>query len=59
VRWLRRLIEEDEKLTIEEAALAVSALAALGDREHENAFSSLLALAERATRQQRRPREAS
>jgi hypothetical protein len=30
LRWLRRLLEEDECLTIDEAALAVSALAALG-----------------------------
>jgi hypothetical protein len=30
IRWLRRLLEEDENLTVEEAALAASALAELG-----------------------------
>jgi hypothetical protein len=33
VRWLLRLLEEDESLTIEEATLAASALAALGAGE--------------------------
>jgi hypothetical protein len=28
VRWLRRLLEEDDSLTIEEAAMAASCLAA-------------------------------
>jgi hypothetical protein len=51
LRWLRRLLEEDECLTIDEAALAVSALAALGGRGHTEALSALLALAERATGQ--------
>jgi hypothetical protein len=32
VRWLRRLLEEDQNLTIEDASLAASALAALGGR---------------------------
>ena len=59
VRWLRRLLEEDEHLTIEEAALAASALAGLGGRGHEEAFSTLSALAERATRRRQRPRIAS
>jgi hypothetical protein len=59
VRWLLRLLEEDEHLTIEEAVLAASALAALGGRGHEEAFSTLSALAERATRQGRRRRLAS
>jgi hypothetical protein len=51
VRWLRRLLEEDPNLSIEEAALAASALASLGGRAHDEAFSTLSALAERATRQ--------
>jgi hypothetical protein len=51
VRWLRRLLEEDDNLTIEEATLAVSALAALGSRAHAEALSTLSAVAERATRQ--------
>jgi hypothetical protein len=35
--WLRRLLEEDESLTIEDAALAASALGVLGDRGHADA----------------------
>jgi hypothetical protein len=46
IRWLRRLLEKDPHLTIEEAALATSALAALGGRMHAQALS---AMAERAT----------
>ncbi len=49
VRWLRRLLEEDENLTIDEAALAVSALGSLGGRGHAEAVSTLTAMAERAT----------
>jgi hypothetical protein len=41
LRWLRRLLEEDECLTIDEAALAVSALAGLGGRGHAEALSAL------------------
>jgi hypothetical protein len=59
VRWLLRLLEEDENLTIEEAVLAASALAALGGRGHEQAVSTLSAMAERATRQRQRRRVAS
>jgi hypothetical protein len=59
VRWLRRLLEEDENLTVEKAALAASALAALGSRGHDEALSTLTALAERATRQRTRRRLAS
>jgi hypothetical protein len=50
VRWLLRLLQEDENLTIEEAALAASALAALGGRGHSGALSILSALAGQATR---------
>ncbi len=53
VRWLRRLLEEDESLTIEEAALAASCLSALGGPSHEEAYGMLAAMAERATRQSR------
>jgi hypothetical protein len=59
VRFLRRLFEDDPNLTIDEAALATSALAALGGRSHEQAVSTLRAMAERASRQPRRPRVAS
>jgi hypothetical protein len=54
IRWLRRLLEEDELLSIEDAALAASALAALATRSHEQAVSTLSAMAERATRQAER-----
>jgi hypothetical protein len=50
VRWLRRLLQEDENLTIEEAGLAASALAALGGRGDAEALASLSAMAERASR---------
>jgi hypothetical protein len=50
VRWLRRLLAEHERLTIEEAALAASALLALGGPANEQVYSTLSALAERATR---------
>jgi hypothetical protein len=59
VRWLRRLLEEDDQLTIEEIALAASALAGLGGRGHWDALSTLSAMAERATRQTQRRRLAS
>ena len=49
VRWLRRLLEEGEGLTIEEANLAASCLAALGGSSHEEAVGMLAAMAERAT----------
>jgi len=46
VRWLRRLLEEHERVTIEEATLAAAALLALGGPTHEQAHSMLTALAE-------------
>jgi hypothetical protein len=45
------LLEEDETLTIEEASMAASCLVALGGSSHEEALGTLLAMAERATRQ--------
>jgi hypothetical protein len=59
VRWLRRLLEEDESLTIEEAAMAASCLSSLGGPSHEEAFGMLAAMAERATRNARARRLAS
>ena len=50
VRWLRRLLEEDESLTIEEAAMAASCLGALGGSSHEEAFGMLAAMAEKTGR---------
>jgi hypothetical protein len=51
IRWLRRRLEEDQSLTIEEAAMAASCLSALGGPSHEEAYGMLAAMAERATRQ--------
>jgi hypothetical protein len=48
VRWLRRLLEEDESLTIEEATIAASCLSALGGPSHEEAYGMLAAIADRA-----------
>jgi hypothetical protein len=59
LRWLRRLLDEDENLTIDEAALAASALSVLGGRGQAEALSTLSAMAERATSQPRPPRLAS
>jgi hypothetical protein len=58
VRWLRRLLDEDDNLTIEEAAMAASCLSALGGPSHEEAYGMLEAMAERATRQGRAGRVA-
>jgi hypothetical protein len=59
IRWLRRLLDEDRNLTVDQAVLAVSALASLGGRGHEEAHATLAAMAERASSQGRRPRLAS
>ncbi len=48
-RTLRRLLDEDPSLSLDEAASAASALAALGGRGHAEALSILQAMAERAT----------
>jgi hypothetical protein len=53
VRWLRRLLEEDETLTIEEAAMATSCMAALGGQSHDEALGMLSAMAEKASRPRR------
>jgi hypothetical protein len=49
VRWLRQSLEEDESLTIEEAAVAASCLSALGGPSHEEALGVLSAMAERVS----------
>lgn len=49
LRWLRRLLDEDAGLTLEEAALALSGLAALAGPANEQAYITLSALAERAS----------
>jgi hypothetical protein len=51
IRWLRRLLDEDANLTIDQAALAAAALVSLGGRGHEEAHATLSAMAERASRQ--------
>lgn len=48
-RWLLRLLEEDPALTIQEAALAASSLAALPGAGYLEAVQVLMAMAERAT----------
>jgi hypothetical protein len=55
---LRRLLEEDDSLTIEEAAMAASCLSTLGGPSNEEAYGMLAAMAERATRQGRAGRVA-
>jgi hypothetical protein len=52
-RWLLRLLEEDPALTIEEAALTASALAALPGAGYLEAAQTLKAMVERAN--SRRP----
>ena len=44
VRWLRRLLLEHERVTIEEALLAASCLVALGGPAHEQAYAALVAV---------------
>jgi hypothetical protein len=48
-RWLARYLEANDRATIEEAALAASALAALGGAGHDEAREALRGMAERAT----------
>jgi hypothetical protein len=50
-RWLLRYLEESDDVTIEQAAMAASCLAALGS--DEKAPGTLRAIAERATRRPR------
>jgi hypothetical protein len=47
---LRRLLEEEPNLTIEEAALAASSWQLWGGCAHEEAFSTLSTMAERTSR---------
>ena len=58
-RWLLRFLEEHDTVTIEEAMLAGSALAALGTVSHEAAHAALMDMAERATSPRRRRHVAS
>jgi hypothetical protein len=52
-RWLLRLLEEDPAMTIQEAALAASSLAALPGTGYPEAAQTLKAMAERATTRRR------
>jgi NAD(P)H-dependent FMN reductase len=49
-RWLERLLEAHPSPTIEELSLAAAALCALGGPGHDEAATSLVALAERVAR---------
>lgn len=49
-RWLFRYLEEHELATIDEAAFVTAALVALGGTGHDDAYTALLAMAERAIR---------
>jgi hypothetical protein len=52
-RWLLRFLEEHPDVTIEEAGLAASCLAALPGVGYQEAAQTLRAMAERATRRRR------
>lgn len=52
-RWLLRLLEEDPALTIQEAALAATSLAALPGAGYAQAATALKAMAETASRRRR------
>lgn len=52
-RWLLRLLEEDPDVTIQEAALAASSLAALPGAGYLEAVQALKGMAERATSRRR------
>jgi hypothetical protein len=47
-QWLSRFLEENDRVTIQEAALAAGALAALGGPGHEEAHAVLAGMVERA-----------
>jgi hypothetical protein len=52
-RWLLRYLEESGDVTVEEAAIVVTSLAALTGRGGETAVQTLRAMAERVTRRAR------
>jgi hypothetical protein len=52
-RWLLRLLEEDPVLTIQEAALAASSLAALPGVGYQEATETLKAMTKRASSRRR------
>jgi hypothetical protein len=47
-QWLSRFLEQNNRVTIQEAALAAGALAALGGPGHEEAHAVLAGMVERA-----------
>jgi hypothetical protein len=49
-RWLFRYLEEHEMATIDEAAFVTAALVALGGSGHDEAYTALLGMADRASR---------
>jgi hypothetical protein len=58
-QWLSRFLEENDRVTIQEAALAAGALAALGGPGHEEAHAVLAGMVERATTRQAAAQEAT
>jgi hypothetical protein len=59
VRWLNRLLSEQLDMTIEDCALAASALAVLGGPHHDDALATLRAMSQRAAGAKTRPGVAS
>jgi hypothetical protein len=49
-RWLRLYLDESLDVTIDEAGIVATSLAALTGREHETAVQTLRAMGERAAR---------
>jgi hypothetical protein len=47
-RWLRRFLQEHERATIEEAAIVVACLSALGGTHHAEAVRTLHVMADQA-----------
>ena len=45
-RWLQRWLERNDQATLDDAALVVACLAALGGRNHQSALSTLRAIAD-------------
>jgi hypothetical protein len=52
-RWLQRWLDASDDATIYDAALAASALQALGSRPHSHAMATLRSMAEEANRRRR------
>jgi polynucleotide 5'-kinase involved in rRNA processing len=53
-RWLWRYLSESESVTIDDAAVAVGCLLALGGKRHDEALLALLGMAEQAIAERER-----